>query len=127
MGKERQPTRMVTSLDLGTFAAPKKNSWNLPDAEEETTKRRMLRGCPGPLPDAAKFGMYQDLGLSDKGLDKTIRRFVSYWAEGAAKTHGPWVYKQSSPQLEVCSGEVSESLCVISGASASGLARTCTS
>ena len=86
---QRQPTGMVTTLDLGTFTESVKHSWNLSDAEAKTATARKLRGCPGPLPDAAKFGMYQDLGVSDKGLDKTIRRFVSFCAEGAAKTHGP--------------------------------------
>jgi hypothetical protein len=80
---------MVSSLDLGGFVTHSRRSWDVPDEEAEALRRRKLKGCPGPLPDAAKFGMYQDLGLSDKGLDKTIQRFVQYWPEGAAKTHGP--------------------------------------
>ena len=80
---------MAGSLDFGALAAHSRRSWDLAEEEAELLRLRKLKGCPVPLPDAAKFAMYQELGLSDKGLDKTVQRFVTFWPEGAAKTHGP--------------------------------------
>ena len=81
-------------LHLGAAAAgssTKRRSWALGDEAAAEESGRTLRGCPGPLPDAAKFGLSLDLGMTKEGqgLDRTVARFVTYHEGGAAATGGP--------------------------------------
>ena len=83
----------MDALHLGAAAAgssTKQRSWALGDDAAAAESGRKLRGCPDPLPDAAKCGLSLDLGMTKEGqgLDRTVARFVTYHEGGAAATGG---------------------------------------
>jgi hypothetical protein len=56
---------------------------------DDEQEQRPLRGCPGPLPDPAKFDLYKHLQLKQQSLDRVVASFVEHHSSGGAYTDQP--------------------------------------